>query len=153
MESHTLMSWQARERKVSRKERSWYWAVAIVAAGVAVAAGIVGNYLFSLIAVLGGFTVMLAGSTKPTRHTYRLTEHGIKIGEKLIPYRSITRFAIHEDEPLALILETNTFMGHVTIPLRGVDWRAIQMELKNQNVEEVESLYTVTDHLARAMGL
>ncbi|MDE2079199.1 MAG: hypothetical protein KGI73_02325 [Patescibacteria group bacterium] len=153
MESQALFSWQARERRAVPKDRSWYWAVAIVAAGVAVAAGIVGNYLFSLIAILGGFTVMLSASTKPRRHTYRLTDHGIKIGDRLIPFRSMSRFAIHDDEPVSLVLETTTLMGTVSIPLRGVDWRAIQMELKNRDVEETESLGTFTDRFAQFIGL
>lgn len=135
------------------KERQWYWAVAIVAIGVAVAAFIVNDYLFSIAAVLGGFTVMLAGSTKPRRHTYRLTDHGFAIGNSLVPYRSIESFAIHEDEPLTLVLKTRTFVGNVSAPLRGVDWREVQMELKNRGIEEVESLHTFADRLARTIGI
>ncbi|MBI3573577.1 hypothetical protein HY090_00825, partial [Candidatus Kaiserbacteria bacterium] len=94
MESRVIVSWQAKEYDFTPKERSWYWAVGIIAAGAAIAAGIVGDYLFSVIAVLAGFSVMLLGSKRPKRHTYSLTERGFMIGEKLIPYRDMERFAI-----------------------------------------------------------
>jgi hypothetical protein len=153
VEDRVILSWQAKEYDFQPKAGSWYWAVGIVAVGVAAASVILTNYLFALIALLGGFTVMLMGSKRPKRHTYRLTDHGFKIGERLVPYKSIARFAIHEDEPMTLALETETLLGTVTAPLGGVDWRTVEMELKNRNVEEVESLHTFVDHVTRGLGL
>lgn len=152
MQSSVIVSWQARERDLEEKAPSWYWAVGIVAAGVALAALIVGDYLFSLIAVIGGFTVMLVGSTKPKRHTYQVTERGLMIGKRLIPYRAMMRFAIHED-PRTLAIETDTISGIISVPLGDVDHRTIEMEFKNKNVEEVDSLHSFVDHVARGMGL
>lgn len=153
MEERVYVSWQAKEYDFQPKERPWYWAVGIIAGAVAIAAFILGDYLFSLIAILGGFTVMLLGSKKPRRHTYRLTERGFKIGERLIPYKSMVRFAIREDEPRELVIESTTLLGTFVVPLGDTDHRAIVMELKNNNVEEVESLGTFVDRVASGMGL
>ncbi len=153
MEERVYASWQAKEYDFQPKERPWYWAVGIVAGGIAVAAFILKDYLFSVIAILGGFTVMLLGSRKPHRHTYRLTERGFRIGERLIPYKSITRFAIRDEEPRELVIETTTLMGTVTVPFGDGDHRAVAMELKNNNIEEVESLGSFVDHVASGMGL
>lgn len=153
MEERVYVSWQSKEYEFQPKERPWYWAVGIIAGGIAVAAFIVGDYLFSLIAILGGFTVMLLGSKKPHRHTYRVTERGFRIGDRLIPYKSITRFAIRDDEPRELVVETTTLLGTFAVPLGDTDHRAIAMELKNNNIEEVESLGTFVDRFASGMGL
>ncbi len=153
MENAVLMSWQAREHDFREKERPWYWTVGIVAVGIAAAALILGDYLFSVIAVLGGFAVMLVGARRPSRHKYSLTERGFMISSHLIPYSQITRFAILEDEPRKLSLETKMLGGTFAIPLGGTDYRAIRTELKNRNIEEVETLDSFIDHVARGMGL
>jgi hypothetical protein len=152
MQARVIVSWQAQEFEFQEKERSWYWAVAIIATGVAVSAFILANYLFSLIAVIAGFTVMLVGSKKPRERKYQVTERGFFIGTRLIPYRNIRRFAIHE-EPRELVLETNTISGTVSVPLGDVDYRAIQMEFRNQDIEEVDTLRSFADHVARGMGI
>jgi hypothetical protein len=153
VEDRTILSWQAKEFEFLPKSRSWYWAVSIVSASVAVASVILANYLLAVIAVLAGFSVMLMGSKRPRRHTYRLTEHGFKVGERLIPYRDIQEFAIHEGEEMELVLNTKTLLGNVSAPLGSTDWRTIEMELKNRNIEEVESLKTFADHLSKGLGL
>ena len=97
---------------------------------------------------------MLLGSAKPKRHTYRLTDHGFMIGRNLIPFSKIDRFAIHEGEDEnELYLETRTLSGTLSAPLGQTDYRPIQMELKNHNIEEVESLRSISDHLAKGIGL
>lgn len=154
METRVILSWQAKEYDFIPKSPSWYWAVGIVAAGLAAAAFIVGDYLFGIIAIIGGFTVMLVGSAKPKRHTYRLTERGLMIGTRLVAYDEMQKFAVHlEDDPPTLEIETHTLAGTVSAPLGDADYRALQMELKNQNIEEVESLDSFVNKVARGIGL
>jgi len=153
MQSDAVLSWQAHEYDFREKESSWYWAVAIVAVGSAVAAFILSDYLFAIIAVIAGFTVMLVGSKKPKRHTYQITTRGLLIGKRLIPFQQMVRFAIHDEEPRALMIETNTFAGTISVPLADADYRVIQMELKNRDIEEVDSLHSLIDHVARGIGL
>ena len=153
MQSRVIVSWQAREFDFREKERSWYWAIAIVAVGVTVSAFILGNYLFGLIAILAGFTVMLVGSKKPRERTYQVTERGLMVGRRLLPYAEIRRFAIHDEEPKELVVETGSLAGTAVIPLGEADYRAIQMEFRNRNIEEVETLRSFADHVARGIGL
>ncbi|MBX9765152.1 hypothetical protein K2X83_00750 [Patescibacteria group bacterium] len=150
---HVVVRWQAHEYEHVEKERQWYWAVGIVAAGVAIAAIILQNYLFAVICVIGGFTVMLVGSARPQRLTYSITENGFRVGKDLIPFEKITRFAISEDEPRHLTIESKTLIGVVKAPLEGVDFRAIRMELKNHDIQEEDKLDTVVDRVAKTMGL
>jgi hypothetical protein len=150
---HVIVRWQAQEYEHSEKERPWYYAVGIVAGGVAIASLILQNYLFAVICVIGGFTVMLVGSARPPKHTYSLTEKGFMVGKDLIPFEKMTRFSISEDEPRHLTIESKTLIGIVKAPLEGVDFREIRMELKNYNIQEEEKLDTLVDRVAKTMGL
>jgi hypothetical protein len=150
---HTIVRWQGHEFEHRPKERQWYWSVGIVAAGAAIAAFLLQDYLFGIIAIIGGFTVMLAGSAKPTKNTYSLTESGFMVGKDLIPYAKISRFAISEDEPRHLTIEAMTLVGVVKAPLEGVDYRKIRMELKNRNIDEENHLDQFVESFARRIGL
>ena len=154
MENQVFVSWQGKEPEITRKEQSWYWTVGIISAGVAISAIIVSNYLFAIIAVLAGFAIMVAGSRKPRRYTYKLTEKGFYVGEELIPYVKIRRFAINEkSEPKELTVETNLLIGTVSASLERVDHRSIRTELLNNNIEEVESLDTFFESVSHWLGL
>jgi len=150
---HIVISWQDHEYEHKPKGVSWFWVVGIIAAGIAIASFILQNYLFGLIAILGGFTVMLVGSARPTQHTFSLTDNGFKIGRDVIPYDKITRFAISEKEPRQLTLETLILIGVIKVPLEKADFRVIRSELKNRNIEEVDKLDQVVERVAKTIGL
>lgn len=153
MEHRTIISWQAKEFEFVPKANSWYWTVGILAGGAAIAAIILADYLFAVIAIIAGFTVMLLGSIPPKRHAYRLTDRGFMLGERLVPYREMIAFAIHDGEEPSLNIETKTILGIISVPLSGTDWRAVAMELKNRNVEEVEYIHSFVNAFASRMGL
>jgi len=153
METQVLVSWQAREYEFRPKDKQWYWTTGIVAMGVAVAAFILSDYLFSVIAVIGGFAVMLIGSKKPARHTYTLTDKGLFVGTHLTSYSQMTRFSIREDEPRKLSIETKRLTGTLTVPLGDADYRQIRTELKNRNIEETEALDSFVEQIVGGMGL
>lgn len=153
MEDRLILKWQGREGVYRPKSNSWYVGVGVIAVGLAVASAIGGNYLFALIALLGGFSIMLVGSRRPGRKTYGLYEHHIGTEADKIPFEKIMRFAIHETEPRELVLEVKSIVGHVTIPLGNVDYRRIRMELKNHDIEEVEHLEVFTGKVADWIGL
>ena len=154
MEDPIIVSWQTKEYDLKPKEREWYWTVGIIAVSSAIAAFILEDYLFSLIALAGGFAVMLVGSKKPSRHKYTFTERGLTMGvHNLIPYSDMKKFAIDEKDPKKLSIETKRIIGTVSMPLAEADYRLIRTELKNRNIEEVETLDVFIDGVARRMGL
>ncbi len=154
MQNEVYLSWQGKEPEITRKEQAWYWTVGIISGGIAIASFIAANYLFGIIAILAGFSVMVAGTRRPRKFTYKITERGFMVGTDLIPYASIRRFAIVEEtDPKQLTVETTMLIGTVTASMDRVDHRAIRTELLNNNIEEVESLDTFFEKAARWMGL
>lgn len=153
MENRTIERWQAQEFSYSEKDSTWYWTRGIIAAAAAVASVIFANYLFALICILAGFSVMLMGSRKPRRLTFSVNERDIVVGKEKVPYDQIRRFAIKEDEPRELTLELDNLVGVMHLPLADADHREIRRQLKNQNIDEVEDLDTFVTRFSRWMGL
>jgi hypothetical protein len=153
MEDRVILKWQARDAQYRPKANSWYIAIAVAAGGLAVAAVIVADYLFAVLSLLAGFTLMVVGSRRPVRQTYALHERYLAIGKDKIPYEKIKRFAIHEDEPRELTLEVSVFPGFVTIPLSTTDYRRVRTILKNLSIDEEEELDTFVKKAAEWMGL
>lgn len=150
---HVVVRWQAHEFEHRPKDRQWYWSVGIIAVGIAIAAILLQDYLFAVIAVIGGFTVMLVGSARPSRHTYTLTENGFMVDKDLIPFSKISRFAISEEEPRHLTIETMTLVGVIKAPLEHVDYRTVRTEFKNNNINEEDRLDQFVDGFAKRIGL
>jgi len=153
MQNKLIVGWKATEGTFKQKTRPWYWAVGIIAGGMAAAAVITADYLFALIAILAGFSVMLVGSRRPSRMEYALYENDILIGKERIPYEKIRRFAIKETDPKMLTLEMKNIVGIASMQLANVDWRLIRTELKNRNIDEVESIDAFVSKVTEWMGL
>ena len=148
-----ILSWQVRDERAYVKNSSWYWTIGIVGGGVAIASFIIGNLLFGILTVIAVFAIMLAGSRPGTTHTCSISETGVHVGGNFFPFSSIAQFAIREDEPKRLILKTSGFMGTVSLSLEGVDFRAVRQELKNHNIEEVDTLESLGERLADMIGM
>lgn len=159
MEAPTVyVAWEGREFEFVPKSPVWYWSIGILSVGSAVAALIVGNILFAVILVLAGISVSLAGSRRPATHAFKITDRGVQIGDQVFEYNNITRFAMDDHEkdgvPDVLHFELKTGIVKVmTIPLTGADFRAVRTALKNKNLDEVETLNTVSARLADWIGI
>ena len=150
--------WKAQEFEFTPKSTAWYWSIGILSVGSAVAAFIVGNILFGIILVLAGMTVSLLGSRRPAVHQFRISDRGIHISDQLFPYDNIESFAIddHHESGTPTELHFSIKKGLVkvmTVPLGGVDFRAVRMVLKNHNIDEVETLDSATARLTDWMGI
>lgn len=153
MEAERIIKWEAHEPGASDKKPSWYWAVGIIALGVAAAAIISTNYLLAVIALIGGFAIMLAGSRPEAHRAFGLSNRGLHIGAERVPYVNIKSFAIHDNEPKRLVIATTGLTGIFSIPLGTADFRLIRTELLNRNIEEDEDLDSMTEKLAKAIGI
>lgn len=145
--------WRARKNSSGKKTSSWYWTVGIVAIGIAIASFIVGNFLLGLLAIIGGFVIMLAGSQPGGQQACAVSNHGVHIGGTVIPFANIAQFAIEEEEPKILKLRTKGLMGIISVSLDGVDFRAVRSELKNHNVDEADELNSFGERIAEMIGM
>jgi len=146
--------WRATDEATTQKSRNWYIAIGVIAVGAAIASFIAGDVLFSLLILLGAFALMLAGTPRPKQErVFAISERGLHIDARLVPWERISAFSIREEEPMMLIVATGSILGTVSIPLLGIDFRAVRTEFKNHNVEEVEALGSFSESIARSLGV
>ncbi len=152
------IEWSGQEFEFVSKSPVWYWSTGILSVGSAAAAFIVGNILFGIILLLAGITVSLFGSRRPALHTFKITERGIHVSEQLFAYENIANFAIddHHESGAPTMLRFTLRKGLVdvmTVPIGNADFRTIRTALKNHNIDEVESLNSLTARVADWIGI
>jgi uncharacterized membrane protein YobD (UPF0266 family) len=151
--SQKIISWSTPDVPRAKKDGSWYATIIILIVGMGVASSISGNFLLSVLVVLGGGAIMIAGSLPPTKKMYALSETGVHINTHVFPYTNIQEFAIHEDPELTLVIRVNGVLGTSSIPLGTADHRHIRSELKNRNVTESERIESPLEDLVRWLGM
>jgi hypothetical protein len=111
--------WEGYEYLHSEKSVDWYWAVGIVALSGAVAAFLLGDFLFGVLILLSAFTLSLFTARKPQIVSFEINRRGVLIDKKLFPYNTLDSFWLHEegDQPTLIIKSKKTLMPLVMIPL------------------------------------
>lgn len=124
------LSWSATE-ETSQKTPDWFWTIVLISTVVAVAALLVHNWLFAILVLLGGFSLILGGMKKPKAGHYAITQEGVVVNRQLFTYNNLTSFWIEEEEgPHMLILEVkNSLIRRLWIPLGEMDSRVLRTAL------------------------
>ena len=146
-----LLSWDAEEFEYYEKNKDWYWSVGIVSIGFFILAIILENWLFALLAVLGGFTVAMHGSKKPREIRFSITSRGILANDVLYPYDSLQHFWINYDPPRhksLYLISKKLAQTQLNIPLGQADPNEVREQLlKFLDEREIEE--SLFDAIAR----
>ncbi|MEK7558515.1 MAG: hypothetical protein AAB507_01675 [Patescibacteria group bacterium] len=122
------LEWEILEHEHRQNEEGWFWALGIIALSVSVASAIYGNYLFSVLIVIAGFTVGIYATKAPGMLSVRLTDKDISVNERILPYTEITSFSIDRDK---LIFEERVWWRPLfIIPMHHGDIEIIANSLR-----------------------
>lgn len=151
-----ILEWEGREYDHNPKSADWYWTLGIIAAAVAIAAAIFGNYLFALLIVVAAAALGLHAAKEPPLHRFRLVEEGIVIGNEFHHFERMLSFSVLEDvegelSPMLSIKTESLRSPHLIIPLEGVDADLVYAHFL-KNVDEDEHHHTVADLVAAWLG-
>ncbi len=119
-EDTRAISWEAPEHRHIEKTSDWYWAVSIVMITASVVSILMGNFLFGVVILLGGSTMILFGHRHPKMMSFEVSARGIRSGSDLYLFPSLESFTIDEENPTGpqLILKSkHYFMPLLIIPL------------------------------------
>ncbi len=94
-----LLSWNAPD--FMRFHRGWLWyGIAFgLLGGVGISSWIFGNWTLSLVCVSVGIWFVAQNSRKPHVHRVQISDMGINLGEKTIPYSQIKAFSMVDGAP------------------------------------------------------
>lgn len=99
-----VISWVAPETNSREKSGDWYfilWTVAL--AGMAISF-ILGNALFGLLLVIAAFVISIYAVQKPANINFAVSRSGVKAGDLLLPFSTLSGFNISEDQDTTYLL-------------------------------------------------
>jgi len=150
-------SWIAPEFLQHPKTIRWWVIAAIVLLIAIIAEAFSGNWTMLLATVVFGAVYTYMHECHPPKHTkINISELGIKIGHREIPYENIERFWIIYDPPwvkrLYLRISGN-LLADLVIELENQDPVAIRAFLETYLVEIVDAHERLTDVILRIIRL
>ena len=145
--------WEATELRPERNT-DWFWTVGTIALFGAVASILYGNWLFSIVLVLGGATVILENlrEARPVRCT--LNNRGVVVNSQFFPYNNLTSFWVedgHGHHYLLLIVKS-AMLPHLWVPLPHEETDRVRAYLKH-HIPEVRHEKTFAEALGDRLRL
>lgn len=145
------INWQAFEYEHQTKSADWFWIIWILAIGIAITAYLFNNLLFGIFILISAFCLSLYASRKPSLLNFTISEKGILINEKLIPFISLKSFWIEDDKKIIFQANRKT-APYIIIPLDdSVSIKYLREYLLKQ-LEEVEHVEPLTQKIFEKLG-
>ncbi len=117
------LKWQAYEHLHREKGPDWYWVLGIIAAGSALMAIVLGNFLFAILIIVAAFALALHATKTPDLISFEINEKGIVIDTTFYPYSSLKSFWLDEEYNLRdtlIVKSSRLFMPYIVIPLEEI---------------------------------
>jgi hypothetical protein len=139
----TQIEWQAFEHEHIHKSSDWFWVLGIIATTGAVTAIIFSNILFSIVILVGAFTLGMHAAKRPSRVNFKITERGVIIGNKMYLYSSLESFWVEDENeralPKLLVKSKKLLAPHIVIPIDNISPSDVRDYLLQYLAEEEDS--------------
>jgi len=94
-----LLTWQTKEFEKHHRTKHWYFWMIVVTVGFVAWSFWTGNILFSLIILMAAIFIFMLGEKNPRDVAFSITNLGIVLGEKFVPYKNIENFWVVYELP------------------------------------------------------
>jgi hypothetical protein len=133
------LEWSALEYEEKARSTDWFWALSIIVATSSIATIIFENYFFAVLLILGGLLLGFFSVKKPDVISYELSNQGLKIRNRLYPYKNIKSFWVQkETKPILFIKSERAFMPIMEIPIEEEMAMTIHSIFTSKDVPEEE---------------
>lgn len=136
----TLHSWEVPEYQKYQRGKLWYILFGVFGLALIVYAVVTLNFLFALIVLICALVLIISTMREPGMIEVWITETGLVVGQRFIPYRSIAHFAIVYDPPevknIYLEFKNGFFDSRASIPLEDENPLLIRDLLIQARVKE-----------------
>jgi len=153
------LEWSALEYEERERNVDWFWALGIIVVASSVASIIYGNYFFAVLLVLSGALLGFFAVKKPDLVHYELNEKGLKIRDRLYPYKNIKSFWVRADltgemkiKPLLFIKSERLFMPIISAPIEDALASDIHSIMLAKDVAEKEMREHLSEKIMEFLG-
>lgn len=149
------LRWSAHEHEHVERDASWYLALTILTACLAVIGVLLGDSLFSVLIVLAAITLALLSRTPPPLTDFTLSERGLRINNTMHRFEDMIAFWVedHDADPPVLLIDTTLWSApNIVIPLKGVDPQAVRQFL-DSHLDEKPMKEPLAHKILEQLGL
>ena len=154
------LQWSALEYEEKERSKDWFWAFGIIIVTSSIASVIYSNYFLAVLLVLSGVLLGFFAIKKPDEISYELTDKGLKILDRLYPYKNIKSFwvqmgsftANRELKSKLFIKSERAFMPVISIHIEDALANQIRSILLDKNVLEAEMKEHVSEKIMEILG-
>lgn len=113
------VEWVAMEYAYQEKTPDWFWALGIIALSTSIISIIYKNYLFAIFIILAAVALTFVGIRKPKAIRFTINKDGVKVDDRLYPYKNLKSFWIHESEKEKnlLVMSDSALLPLMSLPL------------------------------------
>ncbi len=148
-------AWMVDEYPVYRRGWAWYLVASMIGAGMVLYALVTLNFLFALIVVIFGIVLTLSSARTPVRLRFAISEDGLEMGHRFIPWKDLSRFSIVYDPPAVKSMYfgfKNAIVPELAVPLEQMNPNAVRKALLAYIDEDLtRDSEPVTDYLSRVL--
>ena len=142
------LEWSAPEYEEKERSNDWFWALGVIVVASSLAAIIFGNYFFAILLIISGLLMSFFAIKKPEMVNYELNQKGLKIKNRLFPYKNIKSFFLQDDPyitvnkmPTLFIKSQRMFMPIISIPVERhlaekIKEKMLSMDVTEEKIEE-----------------
>lgn len=153
MDPNKKIEWSALEYEEKERGNDWFWALGIIVVASSITSFIYSNYFFGLLLIIGGILLGVFAVKKPDLVFYELNEKGLKIKNRLYPYKNIKSFWIKKDsKPILFIKSERLFMPIISIPIKQEIAESVRGFMLAENVKEEEMKEHVSEKIMDSLG-
>ncbi|MEI6581042.1 MAG: hypothetical protein WCO07_02615 [bacterium] len=145
MNEHGKIEWSFPEYNEKERSNDWFWALGVIVIAASTASIIFGNFFFAIFIILSGFLLGLFAIKKPDLVYYELNEKGLKIRNRIFPYKKIRSFWVQKETPPTLFIKSERLiMPIISIPIEY----SMAQEIKNKMIENEVEVEEMKEHVS-----
>ena len=148
-------AWMVDEYPVYHRGWVWYLVAGVIGAGIVLYALVTLNFLFALIVVIFGIVLTLSAARTPVRLRFAVTEDGLEMGHRFMPWKDLARFSVVYEPPEVKTLYfdfKNAIVPELAVPLEQMNPNAVRKALLTYIDEDLtRDSEPVTDYLSRVL--
>ena len=154
MNPNKKIEWTALEYEEKERGNDWFWALGIIIVASSVTSFIYENYFFGVFLILSGILLVTFAIKKPDLVFYELNEKGLKIRNRLYPYKNIKSFWVEKDEekPTLFINTERMFMPIISMPIKENMAEEIRNLFLSADVKEEEMKEHASEKIMDSLG-
>ena len=137
----SMVTWDTWEFPPNDRSRGWDIISALIAGGLIVYAVATKNYLFAILVLLMGVTVLINSLRRPKRIVVHVTTIGVVVGQEFYPFKDMKDFSIVYNPPEVKILYidfNNILRPLIAIPIEDANPNDIRENLLPYVFENLE---------------